>query len=103
MRRDPRRYILALYAAYPFKNRYPAQKFYGNQCLFIPSTVLPEMTGAMTAAFSAKPCSPDDIWVKEWCVRHDLPILCGIPNLAQHIGGDSTVDSCFHTSPTFEP
>jgi hypothetical protein len=47
-------------------------------------------------------CPPDDIWLKEWCTRQDLPILCGIPNLVQHIGKGSTIGSPFHESPTYE-
>jgi hypothetical protein len=31
-----------------------------------------------------------------------MPILCGIPNLVQHIGKGSTIGSPFHESPTFE-
>jgi hypothetical protein len=104
--RNSSRYILSLYAAYPFKTRpvcgYPIQKFYGTQCMYFPQEVLGEVAKAMDRAFDSGRCPPDDIWLKEWCTRQDLPILCGIPNLVQHIGRGSTIGSPFHESPTFE-
>jgi hypothetical protein len=100
------RYLLSLYAAYPFKARpvcgYPIQKFYGTQCMFFPQQVLQDVAEAMDGAFDEGRCPPDDIWLKEWCMRQDLPILCGIPNLVQHVGVGSTIGSGFHQSPTYE-
>jgi len=104
--RDEKRYLLALYASYPFKTRpvcgYPIQKFYGTQCMYFPQEVLAAIAAAMGDAFDDGRCPPDDIWLKEWCTRQDMPILCGIPNLVQHIGKGSTIGSPFHESPTYE-
>lgn len=104
--RSGSRYVLSLYAAYLFKARpvcsYPTQKFYGTQCVYFPQEVLRDVATAMDRAFDGGRCPPDDIWLKEWCMRQDMPILCGIPNLVQHIGKDSTIGSSFHESPTFQ-
>jgi hypothetical protein len=104
--RNGSRYILSLYASYVFKTRpvcgYPIQKFYGTQCMYFPQGVLKDVAMAMDRAFDGGRCPPDDIWLKEWCTRQDMPILCGIPNLVQHIGKGSTIGSPFHESPTFE-
>ena len=104
--RSEARYILSLYAAYPFKTRpvcgYPIQKFYGTQCMYFPQETLRDVAKAMDDAFEGGRCPPDDIWLKEWCTRQDMPILCGIPNLVQHIGKGSTIGSPFHQSPTYE-
>lgn len=104
--RNVNRYILSLYASYPFKTRpvcgYPIQKFYGTQCMYLPQEVLKDVAVAMDRAFDGGRCPPDDIWLKEWCTRQDMPILCGIPNLVQHIGAGSTIGSPFHESPTYE-
>jgi hypothetical protein len=106
MRQAPDRYVLALYAAYRFKakpvSNYPTQKFYGSQGLFFPEGMVGEIATAMSRAFNQGRCPPDDIWLKEWCLSTDTPILCGVPNLVQHIGSGSTIDSRFHTSPTFQ-
>lgn len=99
------RYVLSLYASYDFKTRpicgYPTQKFYGTQCMCFPQQVVGDVADAMNEAFDGGRCPPDDIWLKEWCMRQDMPILCGIPNLVQHIGRGSTIGSAFHESPTY--
>jgi len=104
--RSEDRYVLSLYASYPFKTRpvasYPTQKFYGMQCVYFPQVVLKDIALKMADTFRGGRCPPDDIWLKESCMRQDLPILCGIPNLVQHVGNGSTIGSSFHTSPTFQ-
>jgi hypothetical protein len=107
------RYVLSFYAAYRFSSSpitsYDAHGFYGNQALYFPKITLETLGASMRSSWDSSRgrfgpgCpEPDDIYLKHWCQATKTPIWCVVPNLVQHIGEQSLIDSKFHTSPTFK-
>lgn len=68
------RYVLSLHARYP------------GGCTFFPRVLIVDMAKQMRRAFGRGRCPPGEVWLKEYCLRKETPILCGIPNLVERLG-----------------
>jgi hypothetical protein len=106
------KYVLAAYAPYSFNShnqdssgrrfcRYPANDFYGSQCVYYPASVLAELAAYLYDGAVERAVAPYDIVIKEFCRQTDCLLAC-TPSLTQHIGRVTTGLGNFHTSPTFE-
>ena len=98
------RFVLALYASYRFSGEqlahYPTQKFYGNQALYFPACVASEYAARLWEHVRDYQL-PDDMVLKGYAVEAGVPLLVSLPNLAQHVGRNSTGLGDFHESPTY--
>jgi Methyltransferase domain len=99
------RFVLALYAAYPFSGThlasYPAEAFYGNQALYFPYAVAQEYAARLLDHVHNWRLA-DDMVLKAYVSDIALPLLAALPNLAQHVGDASTGLGKFHESPTYK-
>lgn len=100
-------FVMSLYAPYElFSNRayveYPERTFYGNQALYLPHHICYRLLRFMISKISIGEIFPDDMMVKNFLLSDPFyPLFSVYPNVVQHIGENSTIDSQFHQSPTF--
>jgi hypothetical protein len=98
------RFILALYAAYPFRGEhlapYPSEAFYGNQAVYFPAAVAEEYAARLLDHVHDWSLA-DDMVLKAYASEAGVPVLAALPNLAQHVGDVTTGLGSFHASPTY--
>ena len=99
----PGRFLLSLYSAYRLLeqpvSQYQTQTFYGTQCLVVSKSVHPSLANFMIGDL---PNIGSDMSIKDWCMKTNVPILCAVPNLVQHVGVGSSIGGAFHQSKIFE-
>ena len=104
-------YVIALYSAFPYQRRksleeselyrnYPADTYYGTQCVYYPPKVRSEIADLVHAEGVENYQAPGDMLVKKYCIEHQN-LYSAARSLAQHVGGTSTGLGGFHESPTF--
>jgi len=99
------RYMLALYTTKNLRPTerplatYKAAEFYGNQGLFIPATVMAELTPYFEQLRRAG--LMDDMIIKQFLVQRSISLHAVNPNVVQHIGMHCTHQGRFHQSPSY--
>ncbi len=104
-------FVLAGYAAYCFDAdgslecgssycRYPADRFFGTQCMFYPQSVLPQVMDRIYRHGIILPEEPGDMLVKQYCVQAQN-LYAIRKSIVQHVGQTSTGLGYFHNSPSF--
>ncbi len=105
-------YALAAYAAYDFESdrslyrgryycSYPADKFFGTQCVYFPSSIVFDVQLRMQRDGVELSRAPGDLVLREYFIEQQNLYAC-TRSLAQHKGRTSTGLGDFHESPTFE-
>lgn len=103
-KRSGDRFLLSGYAAYEFSSRpiaaYPAPTYYGNQLLYVPTSVR-----APLAAYMAEHVNEEngDMLVKRYAHESGTPIWATVPSLVQHVGKVSGASSPWHYTPMWNP
>jgi len=99
------RYVLALYTTKALRSTdrplalYKPAEFYGNQALFIPATIMAELTPYFEQ--SRHTGLMDDMIVKQFLVQRSVVLHAVNPNVVQHIGTHCTHQGSFHQSPSY--
>lgn len=100
-------FVLSLYAPYNLIStksyaEYGSRIFYGNQALYFPHHICQQLLKSMVANIASGKIYPDDMLLKNFLLSEPFhPLYAVYPNVVQHIGKNSTIDSKFHQSPTF--
>lgn len=105
--RGNRNYALAGYAPHAFTTsagslscRYPPEIFYGTQCMYFPSDIVPELAEIVSLRGVEVQEAPTDLVLQKVFRERDCVFAC-TPSIVQHIGQVSTGLGPFHWSPMF--
>lgn len=100
-------FVLALYAARPFKqkpvDKYNPLHFYGNQALYFSPDARVRLRRFIAQELRAGRPQPADMLVKAGAREKLYDLLVANPNLCQHVGKASSLGLRQHKSPTFKP
>ncbi len=105
-----RPHALALYSAHDFPAsedmgdlvaRYPSACFYGTQAMYFNRNFRLHFEQYLKRFGVDSYFEPYDLLLKRFCSKHDYPLFCSTPILAQHVGLVSTGLGEYHQSPNF--
>jgi hypothetical protein len=104
-------FILALYAphqldlswaaAAPLFVPYPGNIFFGLQAMYYPEPVRNQFSWFLKKFGVDRFSAPDDLLLRDFVQERNIPLLACNPNLAQHIGLESTGLGPFHRTQYF--
>ena len=104
-------FILALYAPHkldlsweasaPLFVPYPGNMFFGLQAIYYPEPVRSQFSWFLKKFGVDRFNAPDDLLLGDFVQERNLPLLACNPNLAQHIGLESTGLGPFHRTQYF--
>ena len=104
-------FILALYtphkldlsweASAPLFVPYPGNMFFGLQAIYYPEPVRSQFSSFLKMFGVDRYTRPDDLLLRDFIQERNLPLLACNPNLAQHIGLETTGLGPFHRTQYF--